>query len=254
VSRRMMQLEFALDQAPPQQVRPGGSLRRLMLPGGWLWYGFVRARRRTLTIVVDRDRVEVRAPRWTPIGEIEAFIRDKEPWIRRRVAEGRRAPPAFSWREGEQLPVLGEPVRIALAGGAGTRRSGNRIEVGLAQDAPAPLLRAAVLEWLASEATRLFAQRVAEYAPRLGVPIPEMRLSNARTQWGSCNARGRVLLNWRLIHVPLRLIDYVVVHELAHLRELNHSQRFWALVEKAYPGCRGARRELNRIEKQLPEL
>jgi predicted metal-dependent hydrolase len=249
----MMQLEFGLEDAPPG-VRPGASLRCLSLPGGSLWYGFLRAHRRTLAIVVERGRVEVRAPRWTPIAEIEAFLREKEPWIRRRVAEGRRESPAFSWREGESLPVLGEPLKIVAGPPAsGTRRIGQSLQVGVASPS-ASLLRPAVLQWLRDEAQRVFAQRVGAYAPRLDVPVPELRLSNARTQWGSCNARGRVLLNWRLIHVPLALLDYVVAHELAHLRELNHSGRFWALVEKAYPDWRTARKDLNRIEKQLPNL
>src|SRR6185503_1641680 len=221
--------------------------RRIQLPGGLIWYGFVRARRKTLTIVVERGLVEVRAPRWTPFTEIEAFIREKERWIRRRIDEARRVAPPFSWKEGERLPVLGEPLRLVAAEpGSGVRRSGDALQVGVQPAA----MRAAVLEWLLAEARRVFLERIAVFAPRVGVRVPEIRLSNARTQWGSCNARGRVLLNWRLVHAPLRLVDYVVAHELAHLRELNHSRRFWALVEQAYPECRTARRELNRLEKQ----
>jgi predicted metal-dependent hydrolase len=84
--------------------------------------------------------------------------------------------------------------------------------------------------------------------------MPALRLSNARTQWGSCSARGRVLLNWRLVLMPGPLIDYVVAHELAHLKELNHSQRFWTLVEGLYPAHLQARRALERLGRQLPEL
>jgi predicted metal-dependent hydrolase len=135
----------------------------------------------------------------------------------------------------------------------GVRRIGDRLCVGCDPDA-IEAMRAPVMAWLAEEARTVFAARVAIFARLLDVPVPELKLSNARTQWGSCSAHGRVRLNWRLIHVPLSLVDYVVVHELAHLRELNHSRRFWALVESAYPGFRAARRELNRIEKQLPAL
>jgi predicted metal-dependent hydrolase len=248
-----MQLEFALDGVPP--VRQGATPRRVLLESGSLWYGFVRARRRTLTIVVERGRVEVRAPRWTPLSEVEAFIREKERWIRKRLSEARRDPPAFAWRQGECVPVLGEDRRILLkAQSPGTVRAERSIEVDLAPGCSANELRDAVVGWLLVEARRVFLERLTLYAPRLDVPVPELRLSNARTRWGSCNARGRVLLNWRLIHVPIRLLDYVVVHELAHLRELNHSRRFWALVEQAYPGSREARLELNRVEKQLPNL
>ncbi len=249
-----MQLEFALDDAAGLLARPGMALRHLPLPGGGLYYGLARAKRRTLTIVVQRGRVEVRAPRWTPIAEIERFLAEKEPWIRRRVAESRRETPAFAWRQGERLPVLGEPLELVIDGSSpDTRRVGESLHVAGRIGSP-PELRTKVIEWLRQQAKAVFAERVAEYAPRLGVAPPPLGLSNARTQWGSCNARGRVLLNWRLIHVPLRLVDYVVAHELAHLREMNHSSRFWALVEQAYPGCRAARVELNRVEKHIPNL
>jgi predicted metal-dependent hydrolase len=253
-----MQLEFALEDSPPaHRLRARAALRRIALQSGTLWYGLLRAQRRTLTIVVESGAVEVRAPRWTPLAEIEGFIRDKEPWISRRVEEARRKPRPFAWLAGERLPVLGESLRIVVTPGGPpgeVRRVDDHLEVGLPGDTGGPALRDAVLEWLCREAKHLFKQRITLYAPRLGVPEPELRLSNARTQWGSCSARGRVLLNWRLIHVPVRLIDYVVAHELAHLRELNHSRRFWALVENAYPGCGAARRELNRMEKQLPNI
>jgi predicted metal-dependent hydrolase len=251
-----MQLEFALDDAPRLvEPRPGQAVRRVLLSAGPLWYSFERARRKTLTIVVARGRVEVRAPRWTPNADIEAFIRAKESWIRRRLEEARREPPRFSWREGERLPVLGEALRLAVRHGpTGVRRANDRIEVQLAPGAGTPMLRASVLEWLFAEARRVFLERIRVYAPRMGVPEPELRLSNARTRWGSCSPAGRVLLNWRLIHVPLRLVDYVIAHELAHIRHLDHSRRFWALVERVYPDCRAARRELNRLEKLLPEI
>ena len=246
----MMQLEFALDGAL-LEPRTGQGLRRIALSGGPLWYSFLRARRKTLTIVVRRGHVEVRAPRSAPTADIERFIRDKEAWIRRRIEDARQTPPRFAWREGERLAVLGEPVRL-VPGPGGVRRVQDRLEVP--GSSGAPMMRAAVLEWLRGEAKKLFLERARHFAPLLGVPEPELRLSNARTRWGSCNARGRILLNWRLIHVPLRLVDYVVVHELAHLLHLNHSPQFWALVAGICPGYRAARRELNRLEKQLPDL
>ena len=251
--RRVMQLELLLE--PPVARRADGSLRHVLLPGGSLWYSLVRARRRTVTIMVDRARVQVRAPRWTPMPEIEEFLREKERWIRRRMEEARRAPAPFLWREGEPLPVLGEPLRIVLSPAlAGVRRLEQSIEVGLPAALSPTHLRSAVLGWLRTEARRIFLERVALFAPRLGVSAPELKLSNARTQWGSCNARGRVLLNWRLVHMPLTLVDYVVTHELAHLRELNHSRPFWALVGSLYPAYASARRELERLGRQLPEL
>ena len=244
---------FAL---PPQR----GSARQIALAGGLLCYGFVRARRRSLGIVVGRYGVEVRAPRWISQSEVEAFIREKEPWIRRRMNDYRREAKSFSWSEGDSLPLFGRQVLLHAPRLAATpearlvlHEEGRLVAHLLAEDGTEQL-RGAVLAWLRTASLALFHERVAHYSQRLGVPVPPVRLSNARTQWGSCHASGRILLNWRLIHMPERLIDYVVAHEIAHLREMNHSPRFWSLLEGVYPGCRAARRELNMLEKQLPNL
>ncbi|MCC6473725.1 MAG: M48 family metallopeptidase [Burkholderiales bacterium] len=250
---KVMQLELALDA--PLRAGARGALRHTVLAGGALWYALARSRRRPLCIRVDRGGVAVRAPRWTPLAEIESFLRDKERWIRRRLEDARRVPPPFVWASGERLPLLGEPHAIRVVPGtAPVRRVAGTIEVALGPDAQPRQLRGAVLAWLRSQALEVFTPRLADFATRLGLPVPELRLSSARTQWGSCSARGRILLNWRLVHLPPALVDYVVAHEMAHLKELNHSRRFWAVVESLHPGCGEARRELERLGRQLPEL
>ena len=87
--------------------------------------------------------------------------------------------------------------------------------------------------------------RVQHFARRVTTSLPTVKLSNSRTQWGTCNHKGEIRLNWRLIQMPPRIADYVVAHEVAHLIELNHSRRFWALVESLLPGHADARRELD---------
>ena len=101
-----------------------------------------------------------------------------------------------------------------------------------------------VMNWYQQQAIDCFQQRIGIYAQRLALPAPPFRLSQAKTRWGSCNSRGFITLNWRLIQLPLHLIDYVVAHELAHLIEMNHSKAFWAVVEKVCPGYRVVRTEL----------
>jgi len=96
--------------------------------------------------------------------------------------------------------------------------------------------------------------RAAHYAALLGLPSPPVRLSNARTQWGACSARGRIRLSWRLAHLEPALADYVVAHEVAHLKELNHSRRFWNLLETLYPDCRSARARIRRAAATIPQL
>jgi predicted metal-dependent hydrolase len=99
-----------------------------------------------------------------------------------------------------------------------------------------------------------FAERVAEYCFRLGRPVPAVRLSSARTRWGSCSSASGIRLHWRLIHLAPPLIDYVVAHEVAHLVEMNHSPRFWAVVGELYPDWKAARSRLREAARVLPVI
>ena len=105
--------------------------------------------------------------------------------------------------------------------------------------------------WLQTEARALFRERLAIFEARLGVRHRVLRLSSAKTRWGSCSADGRVLLNWRLIHFPLSSIDYVVAHELAHLKEMNHGPRFWATVAGVLPEYEAARDHIKNAPVEL---
>lgn len=100
------------------------------------------------------------------------------------------------------------------------------------------------MAWYTQQAITYFKQRISVYAQKLNVCIPSFRLSRAKTCWGSCNTRSVIHLNWRLIQMPVHLVDYVVVHELSHLIEMNHSARFWKLVESVYPDYLMARKKL----------
>ena len=251
------QLDLGFDTVPAiPGGRTGGAIRRALLADGWIVYRLERARRRTLAIYVDRHGVRARAPLSMPAAEVEAFLNQKSRWIRRRLRDSiRHATPAFGWRAGARFPVLGAEVELAPVPGDGlVRLNDGRLEVGLeAPDDPAQL-REITLDWIRAESRQLFAGRLEIYAQRLGVAMPKLRLSNARGQWGSCHSDGRVLLAWRLYHAPLPLIDYVVAHEVAHLKELNHSRRFWGIVERLYPDYLAARNELRMLGRRLPDL
>jgi predicted metal-dependent hydrolase len=248
MSRALRQLLLPFDISSHSE-KPG-RVRPLQLAGGILAYRLVRARRRTVGLFVDAEGVEVRAPRDATVGAIEAFIREKERWVRERLAAPRRTP--FVWQAGAKLPWLGRIVTLALRHGAiGVWVSQDKLEFGLADDAS---LRERGLDWMRRQALRFFRERVAVLSQALGLCVSKVGLSDAQTRWGSCGANGRVLLNWRLMLLPPHLIDYVVAHELAHLRELNHSPRFWDIVASLYPDHRSARRELNALARTLPEL
>jgi predicted metal-dependent hydrolase len=126
-------------------------------------------------------------------------------------------------------------------------RRGNELWVFVAHGSETEHIRQAVSHWYQREAEQCFALRVAYYAPLLNVAPHAVKLSNAKSQWGSCTVHGSVRLNVQLVKLPQRLIDYVVVHELAHLRELNHSAAFWRLVESVRPDYTSLRDELKAV-------
>jgi len=238
----------------PTGDKPSSDRRQLLLSNGVLRYELVRARRRSIAIQALQEGIRVRAPSWASIAAIESFMRLQEGWITEHLRLRRDTRP-FSWSEGAELPLLGETVRIVSTDAKAIRAADGRLEV------PAGLLatgcREAVLGWIRERARALYAARMAEGAARLDVPMPRLRLSSARTRWGSCshNPGGpRISLHWKLYLLPPMLIDYVIAHELAHLVELNHSRRFWAVVERLYPDYRAARPELNRLGRALPPL
>jgi predicted metal-dependent hydrolase len=252
-----MQLELPfLVESPPGAP---GRLRHVRLGARVVPYRFRRARRRTIGIVVDGRGLAAAAPRWATIAEVEAFIREKERWILKRLDDTRRdAPAPFLWQEGARLPYLGRDIEIRSAMRDEPAIAEDRLEVPAHAAQTAAGLRGAVTAWLRAAAESLFRERIAAFAPALQVDVPDVGLSSAASQWGSCiraaDGRGRVLLHWKLVHFDLPLVDYVVVHELAHLRHMNHSAAFWRLVEAVCPGHREARRALRERGHRIPDL
>ena len=250
-----MQLELPL-AAPPVTV-PAGTPRYIQLGSEIVAYRLRRARRRSIGIVIDEDGLRVAAPGHAPVAEVEAFIREKARWVRQKRADRRAAPrpPVVNWSDGAMIALLGAPVRIELLPQRrGISLKNGSLGVGLAPRGEPAAVRQRGIAWFKDRARALFGERLTVYAAKLGVPAPALALSNAHSQWGVCRADGRVRLNWRLIHLPLRLIDYVIAHELAHLREMNHSPRFWAVVAGLYPDYQAARRELRESSHHLPIL
>jgi predicted metal-dependent hydrolase len=205
---------------------------------------------RNVVMRIDGDGLLVSAPRSASVAAIEAVLAEKARWILKRLAEN-AARPRFdpAWVDGEALPWLGGTLTLRVE--SATRlwpveRVGGMLVVAHPQAREPATAQRLVTDWYDEQALSLFQQRAAALAPLLGVAPPRIRLSSSRSEWGSCSANARVLLNRRLIHLPPHLIDYVIAHELAHLRELNHSPRFWDLMARACPEHRALRRELRR--------
>lgn len=212
--------------------------------------------RRSFALMVDHRGPRVAVPHGTSLQAVDRFVLGHGKWLLERLAaqQARPLPARLVAVDRAQFPLFGKAARLRT--GMGGRRPQWRIaadgvdELWLPAAAATPLLlralRARALEW--------FRGRVEEYCHRLGAPRPEVRLSSARTRWGSCSLRSGIRLHWRLIHLEPALIDYVVAHEVAHLREMNHSPRFWSVVGQLYPDWQAARRRLRAQGAMLPVI
>lgn len=231
--------------------------RRLLLAGRAVEFRLLRRPRRRLALRIDEHGLTITAPLGAPRREIEAFAGRHARWILAKLAEwaGAGRPQPLIGRSGETLPVGGEIVSLEVRAGPQTVLFGAaRLTVHLPRPERENAVRAMLRHWLKTRTLETLAPRVAHHARRLGLEAPPLEISNARRQWGVCMADGRVRLSWRLAHLAPRLSDYVAAHEVAHLAELNHSKRFWALVEKLYPEWRAARGRLGLAAAALPIL
>lgn len=263
-----------LEQAlAPATFRHPQATREILLEGCLVAYAFRRGKRRTIGFSVGPDGLTVSAPGWAPLRDVDTALREKSDWIVRKLGEmrerGERMETArIVWHDGTVLPFLGEPLRVVLdpghhfaaagaqlvpsAGESGDGNSGTGTGTGAGQTLQVALplaatpeqIRDVVQAWLMRQAKALFTQRLNHFAPQLKVHWQRMSLSNAGTRWGSASADGSIRLNWRLIHVRPAVIDYVVVHELSHLRVMDHSPRFWDTVGTVMPDYAALRGQL----------
>lgn len=245
--------QLELFRLPPGGNDPAIRTQHIILAGRIVDYELRRDRRR-LAMRIDERGLRVGAPRGLALADIEAFIKSHGDWVLEKLdAFAQRDVPRYlSIHDGACLPVLGADVRVRVTAG-GNRGYWQTGELWLAAR-PGADLAAIARRALQRRAMEHFQPRLAEYADRAGRPLPQLALSSARTRWGSCSLRSGIRLNWRLIHLPAELIDYVIAHEVAHLVEMNHSARFWAVVERLHPDWEAARGELKRRGAALPLL
>lgn len=239
----------------PQAFRHPDANREIRLGEVLVAYEFRRARRKNIGFVVGPEGLVVSAPRWVPVGEVEEAVRGKARWIVGKLEQARERrerleAARIEWQDGATFPYLGEQVIVVLdprhdfrERGAVLNTDGDALpgmprwtlHIGLAQNAQPAQIRDAVQAWLMREAKRLFTERLDHYAPLLGVQWRKLTLSSAGTLWGTAHSDGSIRLNWRLVHFRLPVIDYVVAHELSHLRVMDHSPRFWETVRTVVP-------------------
>ena len=244
----------------PASFRHPQASREVVLGHAVVAYALQRARRRSIGFTVGADGLSVRAPTWVTLAAVDAALREKSAWILRKLDEARERQQRLEharirWQDGAVLPYLGAPLRVVLDPGervAGALRTAGegaeaarQLHIGLPGVARPEQIRDAVQAWLMRGAREHFTERLEHFAPLLGVRWTRLRLSSAQTRWGSARADGSICLNWRLLHYPPSVIDYVVAHELAHLRVMDHSPRFWDTVRTVVPDYAALRRHLH---------
>jgi len=253
----------------PANFRHPRANRESRLCNALVAYEFKRGKRRTIGFVVGPDGLVVSAPKWVPLYEVEKAVQEKADWIVKKLGEVRERhdrleSARIEWRDGTTIPFLGESVIVVLDprhafGGVGAElKSGSAatavlntgadvpnltlagvprltLHVALPHNATPDQIRDAVQAWLMRQSKRIFTERLNHFAPQLQVQWRKLSLSSAGTRWGSASADGSIRLNWRLIHFRQAVIDYVVAHELSHLRVMDHSPRFWDTVRTVMP-------------------
>jgi predicted metal-dependent hydrolase len=200
-------------------------------------YKIVFSKRKTLTITVERDRsVVVMAPEGTSPEKIRQVVESRKLWIYEKTRHAQKYsplphPPGKELVSGESLPYLGRQYRIELTDDEGAIRFEQKFLIPRGLGNKSEVFR----KWFMAKAEEKILPRVALHARNLGVTYKQAKIGAGKYRWGSCTPNDNVIFNWRLIKAPMFVIDYVVVHELAHLIESNHTPEFWNIVRAQAP-------------------
>lgn len=223
-------------------------------------------RRRTIAFVMESPSVlKVTAPVRASFSSIQTVIQKHKGWIKRRLDEFRKRADLQplnepkTYRDGATVAYLGHTCTLCITHDKtmpqGCRLLPHRLVVNLHNSSDAKDLqeevRLEVLLWLKKRARALFQRRTKFWSGRLGVRYGNLTITNAGRRWGSCNAKNDIRLNWRLAMAPLDILDYVVVHELCHVRHKNHGPRFWGQVASVMPDYKYKRKHLRFIGNRL---
>lgn len=212
----------------------------------------IRSRRRTIALVVGSDAtLTVRAPIHTPLDYIEDLVRRKVQWIEKKIREVKARPTITTkkFANGESFLYMGELYRLRIVNDAKMPLVVEK-EFILARQHQEEA-RDLLVRWYKHEAQRKIPERVAWHARRCGLDVGQVTITDAHKRWGSCGKSNSLNFSWRLIMAPLQVMDYVVIHELAHTLEKNHSRKFWTKVATMYPTYRAGREWLKKNEHLL---
>ncbi|MEQ1600926.1 MAG: M48 family metallopeptidase [Methylophilaceae bacterium] len=228
----------------------------LLLPdGSRIPYRLELRPRKTIGMRISVEGLIVHAPQRISQSQLEQILLSKINWIQRKLeTRQERVIETMQWRDGANLLLLGNTIKLSVKQHNHSRAIAYRagvLQVALPGVEDELAIARKVLQWYQKQALTDFGRRIELLAAKLDVPTPKLFISNARTRWGSCNSKNEIRLSWRLLQAPPHIINYVTAHELAHLKEMNHSVKFWTVVERIFPDYRNAEQELKSLAKKL---
>jgi len=232
------------------------KILQLQLADENIEFRLMRTRRRSLAIYVSKDRgVEVRAPKRSTEREARAFLRAKWPQVKRKQEEFRRlgAKGPLQYKTGEKHYYLGQETTLLVIPDKTQRVewSDNRLTVYSQTPDDAAKIEASLINWYRARAKILLDERLTDCVKRcaglLDIEKPQLKIRRMRSRWGSCRQSGVITLNLNLIKFPVELIDYVIIHELCHLKEFNHSKGFYTLMSDILPDWQQLEEELESL-------
>lgn len=233
--------------------------QQLRLPDGeTIVYQLDLRARKSIGLKITAQGLVVHAPKRISASQLQAVLLQKAGWIQQKLAqraEHQVAP--MQWVDGEPLMLLGQDITLSLQTSPTNKTivlEGHHLLVRSPHINNAELVARKVVQWYANQALPDFTRRVQLVAAQMGERVTSVALSNAKSRWGSCNSHKQIRLNWRLIQAPPHIIQYVVCHEMAHLREMNHSAKFYAVLESLFPQHLQAEKEMKALSAMLHRM
>lgn len=214
-------------------------------------------RKRSASIYLEGDGVKVRVPKGLPDGRVRDLIARKSPWIKRKLkdAELKAPPKPKEFISGETFSYLGRNYRLKVLSGdaPSLKLIGGYLEASISGSSKTQEeeVRFLLVDWYRIHAQERLEEKTHRYARILQVEPNRVSIKDYKSRWGSCSTTGDIFYNWRIVMAPHRIVDYVVVHELCHLLEHNHSPAYWRHVERTLPGFRECREWLKQNSKRL---
>lgn len=243
-----------LKTSPPAQEQ-----RSIQLADKLISYTLKRSsRRRSIGLQINDQGLTVSMPLRASEKWLHSVLQEKARWVVDKLDSWQsKQAPLQKWEDGETILFRGETFILRVMPGllkTPPQLTDCDLIIHVVDVSNQAAIKKKITQWYRREAERVFDECVMHFAALMNVSPREIKLSSARTQWGSCTSQGVVRLNWQLVTMPLHLIDYVVVHELAHLQEMNHSAAFWSVVESVCPDYAKMRGELRKWSPSTSEL